>query len=157
MERHPEVRAVDRLSPHTCLPVEVAPDPHEGRHVGDGVPDAVTLAVPLEVHGLVEIHRSDRVDREEREAGLVTCRQPWWLRRHDGCFRQRLRGIVERQAELGAHRRETVTQRGEHPVGDGRVRGVQSHARVRHEAQPSSLPAARTSWQLGGHGRERTR
>ena len=43
--------------------------------VGDRIPDPVPLPRSLQVEGLVEIHRTDRVDSDERDLGLVAVGQ----------------------------------------------------------------------------------
>ena len=73
MQRHPDVRAVDRLAPLAHLGVEHATRGHEGGHVGDGVQDPVPVPRALDEQGLVEVHGTGRVDREERHARLVAC------------------------------------------------------------------------------------
>ena len=106
-------------------------------HVGDGVADAVPVAVPLEVHRLVEVHRAGRVDGEERQRRLVALRQVRRRGRDLLGLGERVGGVVEREAELGAHRGEPVAQRLQHLPRDVGVGRGQAHAGVRHAAQPN--------------------
>ena len=61
------VGAVDRLATAAGLGVDGTSGADEGRHVGDGVAHPVAVAVALDRHGLVEVHRGRRVDGDERD------------------------------------------------------------------------------------------
>ena len=74
VQRNPHVGHVDRLPATARLGVESAAGTHVQRHIGDGVAHVETLAVTLQVHGLIEVHRTGRVDREERHGRLVALR-----------------------------------------------------------------------------------
>ncbi len=65
------VRGVERLAAAMGLRVELAAGLHERGDVRDRVAHAIALAVPLEVHRLVEVHRRRRVDGDERDVRLV--------------------------------------------------------------------------------------
>ena len=58
------------------LLVDRVPGRHEGHHVGDRVVHDVAVAVGLEVHRLVEVHRPDGVDGHELQVGEVLVREP---------------------------------------------------------------------------------
>ena len=83
VERRALVGGVDGLPAAAGLGVDGSPGPDEGRHVGDGVADAVAVTGALDVQRLVEVHRPGRVDGEERQrrsrrarAGREPRRQP---------------------------------------------------------------------------------
>ena len=71
MQRGAGVRAVERLAAQLRLRVDGAARADERRDVGDRVAHPVAAVAPLEVHGLVEVHRARRVDGEERQVGDV--------------------------------------------------------------------------------------
>lgn len=71
MQRHRSVGKVDGGAPASALLIKRTLWLHQRGHVGDRVVDGVTVGVGGQVHGLVEIHRSGRVDRDEREVGAV--------------------------------------------------------------------------------------
>ena len=67
---------VEGLATAARLDVEHPAGLDEGGQVGDRVPHPVAAAGPLEVHGLVEVHRAGRVEGEERQVAQVAVRQP---------------------------------------------------------------------------------
>ena len=71
-----ESGAVQRLPAPVRLHVERVARRDEGRHVGDRVVHDVAVAVALDVHRLVEVHRARRVDGHERDVGAVEVGQP---------------------------------------------------------------------------------
>ena len=137
MQRHPQVGAVDGLAALAGHPVEVAAEPDEGRDVRDGVADAVPVTVALEVHRLVEVHRAGRVQRDERQRGLVAVREVGGLGRRTNGLGEGVCGVVQGQVELGAHRREPFAQLGEDAGRDVGAGGGEADAGVGHGAKPN--------------------
>jgi len=71
VQRHLGVGAVQRLAALVCLSVDRVPRRDEGGQVGDRVVHPVAVALALEVHRLVEVHRARGVDGHERQVGAV--------------------------------------------------------------------------------------
>ena len=71
MQQRAPVRGVERLAAAPGLEVDRPSDRQEGRQVRDRVAHPVARAGALQVHGLVQVVRARRVDREERQVGQV--------------------------------------------------------------------------------------
>ena len=83
---------------------------HEGGHVGNRVAHPEAGAAPLEVHGLVQVHRPGRVDCEERQLRHVV-RREGGRRSRRLCFSQHVGRELSWQVELVADPREPGAQR----------------------------------------------
>ena len=120
MQRRAGVRAVERLAASVRFGVEQVTGRDEGCDVGDGVAHAITAGhpgdgPPFDVHGLVEVHRAGRVNRQEGDVGNVGVRQL----RVCGCLDCRDQDVGRKRSwhtEFGPHRRKALAQRG--PVSD---------------------------------------
>ena len=107
VERYPDVRAIDRLAACVRFRVQCSARADEGADVGDRIVDAIAVRPPLQIHGLVEVHRPQRIDRDEWEVCEVGVRH-----RRSRCCRL---GLLER---LGA---EVARRMQLHPyLGEGR-------------------------------------
>ena len=130
VQRDPPLGRVEGLAAMHRLGVDRSAGWHEGRNVSDGVVHVVSAVHPDQVHRLVEIHRSGRIDGDERDARQIEIRQ---LRGPGGTGgREHLGGEFLRHAQLGAGLLE--------PAGKGRrlrAPGVrQTDATPHHESAP---------------------
>ena len=114
VQRRTAVRGVEGLDPSVRLAVDRPSGPDEGRQVGDGVADDEAARLLGQVHRLVEIGGSRRVEGHERKVGQVL---PAAVQRRAQVTGGRLglgeHGRVEglRDLELGAQPVEGRTER----------------------------------------------
>jgi hypothetical protein len=78
------VGAVQGFSTPVRLEVDRVAGTDERRDIGDRVMHAETVAVALDEHRLVEVHRIGRIDGDERDVGTVLVRQSRMGGRGDG-------------------------------------------------------------------------
>lgn len=127
MQRRPLVGRVDGDAASMGLDVERRSRSHEGADIGDRVADAVPLATSLDVHRLVEVTRSGRVDRHERKLHPFPRPRP---RRDIGGFALDLGRERLRHPRLGPDRAQAVG----HALG-----WIDSDPAGRHQAGNRSL------------------
>jgi hypothetical protein len=84
VQRGALVRGVERLATAASLDVDRVAGLDEGGDVGDRVVHRVSIAVALDVQGLVQVHRIRRVDGDELDVGAVELGQARVLRRLQG-------------------------------------------------------------------------
>lgn len=129
MQRGDPVRGVDGLAALAGLRVQGAAGRHEPGHVGDRVVDPVTLAFADQMHRLIQIHRSRRIDGDERQPGQIRVRKPV-LGDRSFEFRAHLRAEAGRQLEFGLQSRQGFVQG---PV-------IVGHDDLRMRHKPSLMP-----------------
>src|SRR5690348_492749 len=71
MQRDGVADAVQGFAAAIGFDIERAAGRNERRHVGDRVVNAPAAAVAFDVHRLVEIHRTGRIDGDERNVGAI--------------------------------------------------------------------------------------
>ena len=94
MQRDLAVGAVQRLPAPVGLLVDRVARLEERHHVGDRVVHDVAVAVGLQVHRLVEVHRAGRVDGHELQVGQVAAPAA-------GATHGRLRGLLTSAGNSG--------------------------------------------------------
>jgi hypothetical protein len=99
MQRGRQIRAVERLPATPGLRHQRTLQRHEGSDVRDRVVHPVAVVPALQVHRLVEIHRSDRVDGHQGQVGAVQRRNRRMLGRRSS-LSDGVRRIFGRHTEV---------------------------------------------------------
>ena len=113
MQSVPGVRSVEGLPATLRLQVNGTTGPHPGRHIGNRVVDEVSVPGAGNMHGLVEVHRVRRINRDKPDVGQVGVSQRGVIPAgHDLVhLAQHLGGIVAGHVQFVAQAIEGCPQR----------------------------------------------